>query len=104
VPSGNNPKTGRKARSLLHRNLIKRPLDVSETNYQEYFAFCKRRWIRVFDNAGFQMLAVLNGPAASGYAFGMNRLWGVVEKLGFSSEYIYVAKKKNKVSTYQEYF
>jgi len=104
APCGNNPKTDRKARSLLHRILVKRPHGVSETNIQEFFAFSKKRWIREFDNAGFELLAVLKGPAASGYAFGMNRLRKVVEKLGFSSEYIYVAKKKNMVSAYEEYF
>ena len=88
----------------LRRILIKKPHGISETNMQEFYAFSKKRWLKEFDQAGFEIIAVKKGPAASGNALGMDRIRKIVEKLGFTSEYIYIAKKKNSNSSYINYF
>ena len=88
----------------MARIFIKRPHGVSRTNLKEFYAFSRRRWLGEFDRAGFEVIAISKGPAASGYAFGLNRVRRVIEALGLSSEDIYFVKKAAAKCAYERYF
>jgi len=100
----NNPTVVRPKRSLLQKLLTPRPHGVSLTHREEFTAFSRRRWEAEFEQAGFDVVAVLNGPFSSGYGFGWDRLRQEVESRGLGSEDIYVAKKAGKVSRFQAAF
>lgn len=101
---GNNPKTQRKPRSLIRRLLIPKPHGVSKTNLEEFYAFSVNRWKVEFTRAHLKVLKIKKGPAFSGHSFGMDRIRTVLERLGFTSEYIYVVVKEGHESLYQRYF
>jgi SAM-dependent methyltransferase len=103
LPLGNNPKTARPAISRLRRLLVPEPHGVSPRNLQEFRAFSRTRWCNEFTRAGFRVLAVRKGPVASGYGFGFERLRRVLERLGATSEYVYVAVKQGATSPYATY-
>lgn len=99
----NNPKI-KKRRSFLNRLLIPKTHGVSDNHIKEFFAFRKSRWINEFKNANFEILRIISGPVASGYGFGLNRLRNLLKRMNLSSEYIYIAKKKDFNCSYEEFF
>ena len=101
---GNNPGIARKRPAFLKRLLLPQPHGVSENNLEEFAAFGRRRWISIFDQAGFQCFAIRKGPAASGYGFGWEWADRIVEKAGLATELIYIAQKKGHRSRYLRYF
>jgi SAM-dependent methyltransferase len=100
----NNPKTARPGRPLLSRLLVPAPHGVSATNREEFAAFRRARWEAEFRRAGLDPIAVLKGPVASGYGFGLDRLRASLETLGFASEYIYIAARAGRRSRFARYF
>ncbi len=100
----NNPTVVRSKRPLIERLLMPRPHGVSLTHRQEFTAFSRRRWVAEFEQAGFDLVAVLNGPFSSGYGFGWDALRRAAEKRGWGSEYVYVAKKAGTVCRFQHAF
>jgi SAM-dependent methyltransferase len=104
VRPGNNPKTARKPRNLAVRLLLPDPHGASATNMEELNSFRQSRWRGIFADAGFDVIAILNGPVASGYGFGFDRLRSVLENSGLASEYIFVAVKSGKASPLAKYF
>jgi SAM-dependent methyltransferase len=100
----NNPKTSRPARHYLMTWLIPEPHGVSRTNREEFHALSQKRWIDEFNHAGFDVVVIRRGPVASGYAFGLDRLRGWLERLGLASHTIYVAKKSGHNSDFVRYF
>jgi SAM-dependent methyltransferase len=101
---GNNPKTQRKPRSLVHRLLLPKPHGVSENNLKELYAFSMKRWQQEFTRANLKVVKVKKGPVFSGYSFGLNHVRRILEDLGFTSEYIYIVVKDGHDSPYQQYF
>jgi 2-polyprenyl-3-methyl-5-hydroxy-6-metoxy-1,4-benzoquinol methylase len=90
---GNNIKVTRGKRSFLEI-LIPPPHGVSTNSVSEIFAFRKKTWKRTFERNNFQVIDILNGPISSGYGLGFDRLKDILESIGFTTEYIYILKKK----------
>jgi len=90
----NNPKTDRPRRPLWARLVSPEPHGVSRGNMAEFAAFRRSRWLREFQEAGFEVIDVRRGPAASGYGFGFERTRRLLERLGFASEHAYVARRR----------
>jgi SAM-dependent methyltransferase len=103
-PFGNNPKTPRPRRSFLARQVWPEPHGVSATHWEEFRAFALSRWQNVFETAGLRVVAILKGPVASGYGFGFETLRGWLARLGFSTEYVYVAAKPGQCSPHEDLF
>ena len=91
-------------KSLMHSLLTLKPHGVSDGNIKEFFAFTKSRWIREFEKANLELIRIIKGPVHSGYGFGLDFLRNIMENIGFSSEYIYIAIKKGQSSRYKRYF
>jgi SAM-dependent methyltransferase len=102
--SGNNPGIARRERTFMERLFFPLPHGVSATNLGELSAFRKRRWLRIFGEAGLECCAVRSGPAASGYGLGWQWAEAAIEKAGLASELIYIAHKKGHHSQYLSYF
>lgn len=92
-PRDSNPKTIRAPRRLWARVLLPEPHGISRTNRAEFAAFSRVRWEGEFRRAGFEVVDVRKGPVASGYGFGLDGVRNVVERLGLSSESIYILAK-----------
>jgi SAM-dependent methyltransferase len=102
--SMNNPKTAAPRRSFLARQILPDPHGVSATNLDEFRALKLSRWRDVFDRAGLRVIAVLRGPVASGYGFGLDNLRAALAHMGLTSEYVYVAAKAGHRSAYEAFF
>lgn len=89
---------------FIHRALTLKPHGASNGNIKEFFAFTKSRWIREFKKANLELIRIIKGPVHSGYGFGLDRLRDIMEKIGVSSEYIYIAIKKGQNTSYKCYF
>lgn len=101
---GNNPKmVTQKNYSLFRRLLWPIPHGAYENNIIEFFAWRRKRWLAEFDKAGFNIIKIIKGPVCSGYGFNLDKIRASLEKISLSSEYIYVAEKKDKVSQYRKY-
>lgn len=99
----NNPKSHKRPHGFLYRWFIPQTHGVSEGHLEEFRAFRKARWIREFQRAGLHVAAVRKGPVASGYGFGLDTLRHWLERLGFTSEYIYIATKEGYDCPYVQY-
>ena len=97
----NNPKTSRPRRSLLRRLLSPLPHGVSQTHLEEFRAFARKRWERMLAEAGLELLAVRKGPVCSGYGFGLDRLRRLLEWVGLTSEYVYIARAGESASPWE---
>jgi SAM-dependent methyltransferase len=104
MKNGNNPGTLRARPGFLRSLVAPQPHGVSKTNWAEFRAFGKKQWVRVLGDAGFSCIAVRKGPAASGYGLGWSFARKAAQRLGLSSEYIYIAKKRGCESRYSQYF
>jgi SAM-dependent methyltransferase len=100
---GNNPKTQRAPRSFLYRLLVPEPHGVSKNNVEEFYAFSKNRWKKEFEKANLELVKIIKGPVG-GYGFGLDLTRNFLERLGVTSEYIYVATKRGNDSPYKQYF
>lgn len=100
----NNPKIQRQPRSLIPRLLVPDPHGVSDSNIKEFYAFSKSRWKKQFEKVNLDLVKITKGPVASGYGFGFDRIRNFLERLGATSEYIYIAIKKDHNSRYIQFF
>ncbi|MBI2524690.1 MAG: class I SAM-dependent methyltransferase [Candidatus Rokubacteria bacterium] len=96
----NNPKASRRP----ERHFWPTPHGAYESNLVELYAYSRRRWLGTFADAGFRVLRVLRGPAASGYGFGLERARRVLERAGVSTESVYVAAKDGHESPLARFF
>ncbi|MCB9802535.1 methyltransferase domain-containing protein [Candidatus Nomurabacteria bacterium] len=64
------------------------------SHVEEWRSWGLKKWRNKFLAAGFIVEKEMKGPIFSGYGFGFNVLRAIFEKLGVSSEYIYVLRKK----------
>lgn len=91
---GNNLKLNRGPNPKIVDLLIPKAHGVSKNFVTEFFAFRKKRWIGIFENAGFRIIKIKRGPISSGYGFGFERLKLFLYRLNFTTEYIYYMKRK----------
>jgi len=98
----NNPKSPPK--NFLQRYLWPTPHGEYSSNLEEFFAYRKKTWITLIENQGFDVTTVLKMPVVSGYGFGLDALRNILEKMGFSSSYAYIAFKKRRNSSYRRYW
>lgn len=97
----NNPKAPT-TYSWLRRGLFPVPIGVYSSNTAEVFGSRKRIWSEKFRETGWELIAVRNGPFFCG---DLNRgLNDFFAKLGFSTEYAFIAKKAGQSSRYESYF
>ena len=89
---GNNIKLNRTS-SKWKRILLPQPHGVSRSIYTEIADMNKKKWISQFEKEKLTIIKVIKGPVASGYGFGFNMLRRVCEKIGLTSEFIYLLKK-----------
>lgn len=80
-------------RHPLKRFLIPRPHGVSSSNIKEFKVFSKKEWKVKFEKAGFKPIKIIDGPVTTAHTHSIV-ISKLLEKLGFSSVYIYVLKKK----------
>ena len=92
---GNNLKVSRGVNSKILDLLIPKAHGISKNFILEFFAFSKKKWVDTFENAGFKILAIKRGPISSGYGFGFERLKVCLDRLNFTTEYIYYMKKND---------
>src|SRR3989344_2118103 len=64
-----------------------------QSHREEYVAFGKNQWRRLFVEAGYTVVTYARGPAFSGYGFGISYGAKLLERLGVSSEHIFILKK-----------
>lgn len=94
----NNPKIQRRPQSFLARQLVPVPHGVSATHIEELRAFQRTRWAALFHECGFEVVSMFGGPVSSGYGFGLDRIRTRLERLGLSSENVFVAIKLGQSS------
>ena len=100
----NLSKTRSTQKSLTHRLLTLKPHGASKGNIEEFLKFTKSRWVKEFEKANLELISIIKGPVHSGYGLGLDGLRKFMEKIGFSSEYVYIAIKKGRKSPYKEHF
>jgi 2-polyprenyl-3-methyl-5-hydroxy-6-metoxy-1,4-benzoquinol methylase len=91
---GNNIKVTRSKKSHFSK-LLPPSHGVSSNSFVEFAAFSKVAWIKNFEQNDFQIVEILRGPISSGYGLGFVRLKKLLELVGFTTEYIYIVKKKS---------
>lgn len=100
----NTPKVRRRTRSAIRRYVLPEPAGSAETHRSELWSFRRTNWLRHFRDSGLEVVCVLNGPVASGYGFGRDRLRHWLEAAGIRSEDIIVARKMGASSRHESYF
>lgn len=101
---GNNPKALKVARSFWYRLLMPEPSGASSSTIKELYTFSRSRWKKEFKKADLDLVKITKGPVSSGYGFGLDFIRGFLEKMGITTEYIYIAVKKGHESRYEQYF
>jgi len=96
----NNPKTGSGKLKLLYPQVH----GICKNHIEEFLAFRKRRWMKLFDSAGFTVIKVIKGSISSGYGFGFDSARKILENIGLSSWYAYVTVKKGATSPQSRFF
>ncbi len=89
-----NLKIYRQIKPHVYRLIIPEPHGVSSNNLNEFFAFSKKRWKKLFKKSKLELLIIMKGPVFSAYGFGFKTLRKILSRLEFSSEYVYIAIKK----------
>lgn len=80
------------------------PHGAYSTHMEEFRMYRKKRWLREFSLAGFDVVSVRKGPVSSGYGFGLTFLKRLVEHLGCATEYIYILKRSGTTSRYEHFW
>lgn len=81
--------------SKFRRIFIPQPHGNYTSHVEEWKKWGKAEWRKKFINAGFFIEKETKGPVFSGYGFGFNFFRLLFERIGFSSEYIFILKKKH---------
>jgi Methyltransferase domain len=97
----NNPKVPRHV-SRWRKRLLPVPIGVYTGNMAEVVGSRRGRWISELQQAGWHVVRVFRGPFIVG---DMNVWWNdLFARLGFSTENIFVARKKDCCSPYESFF
>jgi SAM-dependent methyltransferase len=91
-------------RATIRNLLVPQVHGVSATNLGEFRAFSRSRWLEAFAAAGFDVVQVRKAPLGSGHGFGFERLRRLLQRLGLTSGFIYIAVKHGGQSPCTKYF
>lgn len=100
----NNPKVDDGGQDWVHRFLVPPIHGAVGGHLRELHRFRRREWRAVITRAGFTVVAVIAGPAASSYGFGLGGLRRWCEARGWVSEYAWVTVKSGSASPLAAYF
>lgn len=87
---GDKPK---KKEDRIKKFLFPSPHGNFSNHKEEFIAFGKKQWERLFKESGYSVVAYAQGPAFSGYGFGFGFLRKMLEYCGVSSEHIFFLQK-----------
>lgn len=82
-----------KPQSRLKRFLFPVPHGNYRNHTEEFMAWGKGKWERLFLDAGYDIVTYARGPVFSGYGFGYAPVRQLLEYLGMSSEHIFILKR-----------
>lgn len=77
----------------LKKFLVPSPHGNYSSHIEEFIAFGKSKWERLFKESGYSIVAYARGPAFSGYGFGFTYIRRLLEYCRVSSEHIFILKK-----------
>lgn len=101
----NNIKIKRKNQfSFINIFIPKEPHGVSSSHKEEFDKFGKEYWVKNFQKADLKVLKILKGPVSFGYMLGFAYIDRLLEKIGISSEYVYIVTHNENLTKYQKYF
>lgn len=100
----NNPKVDDGRDDWVHRFLIPPVHGAVGGHGRELRRFRRRAWREVFTRAGFTIVAEIDGPAASGYGFGLDRARRYCEARGWAAEHAFVMTKTGHTSPQTRFF
>jgi len=100
----NNPKIAKRERRFVSSLVWPEPHGVSSSNFAEFFAFSRRRWLHTFAGAGLDVVAVIQGPVSSGFGFGFDRTRALLEAAKLPTEVAYIATSAGAKSRFVNYF
>jgi SAM-dependent methyltransferase len=98
----NNPQ--RIQYSFLRRQVWPVPHGAYRSNLEEFVQYRRTRWVRLIEDQDFEVIGVLKMPVTTGYGFGLERVRGWLERLGFTCGYAYVAVKRGSQSPFRKYW
>lgn len=101
---GNNIKVGRRRQFFLAKPFLPRIHGISDNTVAEFVAFGKKRWVRRFESAGFEVLGVKKLAYNSGYGFGFDTLRRLMEYMQIYCSYAYIMCKDDTGSKYAKFF
>ena len=100
----NNPKMSTEPPPARRRRFLPPPHGAYQGHLEEFQAFRRIRWLKEFECAGFRVVRVAKGPLCSGYGLGWEGPRWMLERLGLTSEFTYIAVKRGRRSPYEDYF
>ena len=103
----NNINTGTQSKKVvgkIKKFLIPSPHGNFPNHTREFVAFGKSQWVRLFKKAGYFIAAYAQGPAFSGYGFGLMSSRRLLEYCGVSSEHIFILKKMSSFESTARFF
>ena len=86
----------KKSESRLKKFLVPTPHGNFPGHWEEFRAFGRKSWEKIFTESGYSIVAYAKGPAFSGYGFGLNLCRKLLEHMGVSSEHIFILKKMSQ--------
>lgn len=95
VENNINPVVKKRAAKIM-RFLIPSIHGNFKNHTEEFIKFGRKRWELLFTECGYGVVMYRKGPAFSGYGFGFHRLRPFFEKMGWSSEHIFILEKTKK--------
>jgi SAM-dependent methyltransferase len=98
----NNPQ--RIQYGFLRRQVWPVPHGAYRSNFEEFVQYRRTRWVRLIEDQDFEVIGVLKMPVTTGYGFGLERVRGWLERMGFACGYGYVAVKKGCQSPLRNYW
>jgi SAM-dependent methyltransferase len=87
----NNP--SRRRYGFLRRQIWPVPHGDYRTNVEEVFQYSRRRWVRLLEGQGLQVVSVLRMPVTTGYTMDWAAFRRAAERVGLGSAYAYIAKR-----------
>ena len=89
-----------KSPGRLKKFLFPSPHGNFPSHTKEFVAFGRGRWERLFKAAGYSIVSYAKGPVFSGYGFGFSTGRRLLDRLGVSSEHIFVLRKTSSFEAY----
>lgn len=94
----NNPKVDDGRQSWVNRFVVPPVHGAVGGHLREWRRFRRSAWRHTFTAAGFDVVAVIPGPAGSGYGFGLDGLRRFCQGRGWVAEHAFVVIKRGATS------